>query len=244
MEQVEQAFVMERGANHIFPKSKKPKKSHEEKQNPKLPPTNFGRTMTRSPQIKGNDESACTSIGAVGGSESANLSQMSPSQKASASAKDLQYRGTPPLSSAALSCTVCGKRAQRRGCLSMSCLGCCKDPNCEVHSERRANEEKRRLLLEGEDEVTLLAAEYRNYKLERGVFKEDAFLYNGETVTVWSKGDFFQNSKFREHIYRKFKGVRGKTRKKLSHEKARSLRKAKLEAVIEGFLRKAKSASG
>jgi hypothetical protein len=101
--------------------------------------------------------------------------------------------------------TKCGKcsRFAAKECTRAYCFQCCDDEACEKHKKLREIALFKEHILAGTTDIQLLAKEKRAKLLPPGRFREPGFVYQGDTVVIWSLREYMRNPKWREDAVRK-----------------------------------------
>ena len=100
-------------------------------------------------------------------------------------------------------CPKCGSKQTRIACTQNSCVRCCDDTTCQVHSKAKAQRNWKEQVLAGTTEIQILAKELRRRRLPPGRFRETRFLFSGDTLRLWDLRAICQNPKLKESILRK-----------------------------------------
>jgi hypothetical protein len=108
-------------------------------------------------------------------------------------------------------CTQCSKRFAVKGCAQTACTLCCSDETCEKHKRLREQAEWKEQVISGTTWVQSEAKMKRSKLLKHGRFREPGFVYQGDTVIIWSLRDYVSNPKWREDALRKSNRRRART---------------------------------
>jgi hypothetical protein len=108
-------------------------------------------------------------------------------------------------------CTQCSKRFAVKGCAQTACTQCCCDETCEKHKRLREQAEWKEQVISGTTWVQSEARMKRSKLLKHGRFREPGFVYQGDTVIIWSLRDYVSNPKWREDALRKSNRRRART---------------------------------
>jgi hypothetical protein len=108
-------------------------------------------------------------------------------------------------------CTQCSKRGAVKGCSQTACTQCCADDACEKHKRLREQAAWKEQVISGKTWVQSEARMKRSKLLKHGRFREPGFVYQGDTVIIWSLRDYISNPKWREDALRKSNRRRART---------------------------------
>jgi len=108
-----------------------------------------------------------------------------------------------PQSSAANKCALCSKRFAVKECSLTACTQCCTDESCERHKRLREQALWKERVIAGTTMIQTHAREKRSKLLKPGRFREPGFVYQGDTVVIWSLREYMRNPKWRDDALRK-----------------------------------------
>jgi hypothetical protein len=121
-------------------------------------------------------------------------------------------QGEPsPQTASSNKCMQCSKRFAVKGCTQTACTQCCCDETCEKHKRLREQAEWKEQVISGTTWVQSEARMKRSKLLKHGRFREPGFVYQGDTVIIWSLRDYIRNPKWREDALRKSNRRRART---------------------------------
>ena len=138
-----------------------------------------------------------------------------------------------------LTCFNCNKIGMR-SCPQLACINCCNDEKCPAHQSGRLMRKQMTDLLEGNNEITKLAAEKRQNAVRNGIFHfEPALLYMQETLVCWSLQKYFENPKLRDDALRKSDRRRDQlVRSRKFRSKPKLSRRKKFDMVLNSLYEK------
>jgi hypothetical protein len=99
-------------------------------------------------------------------------------------------------------CAQCSKRFAVKECAQAACTLCCSDEACEKHKRLREQADWKEQVMSGTTWVQSEARLKRSKLLKPGRFREPGFVYQGDTVVIWSLRDYIRNPKWREDALR------------------------------------------
>lgn len=111
----------------------------------------------------------------------------------------------------ATKCSVCNKRPSVKECSMTACTQCCKDEACERHKRLREQASWKERVIAGTTIIQVHAKEKRSKLLKPGRFREPGFVYQGDSVVLWSLRMYMSNPKWRDDALRKSNRRRART---------------------------------
>lgn len=101
------------------------------------------------------------------------------------------------------SCSLSFFHLSIKGCSQLACIACCSDLQCEGHKEARDVALWKNQVLQGTTDVQKKLKAKRESAILPGSFRESGFRFMNETIMIWNRQQFMDNSKWREDAIRR-----------------------------------------